>query len=157
MTTALGGGEWSASRPGRTLAPGKTRYPLYRRLGGPQGRSGQMRKISPPTRIRSPDRPARSQSLYRLSYPAHDICTRAKDYVRLLIYYTQSLNEMGGAILHLCIIESTRQVSYFYLMTKSAPGSKKGVSLNEIEAMENTQRKCHFTFNQVSHPAARTA
>ena len=24
------------------------RYPLYRRLGGPQGRSGWMRKISPP-------------------------------------------------------------------------------------------------------------
>jgi hypothetical protein len=30
------------------LTPGKTRYPLYRRLGGPQGRSGQLRKISPP-------------------------------------------------------------------------------------------------------------
>jgi len=29
------------------LPPGKTRYPLYRRLGGPQGRSGQVRKISP--------------------------------------------------------------------------------------------------------------
>jgi hypothetical protein len=28
--------------------PGKTRYPLYRRLGGPQGRSGRVRKISPP-------------------------------------------------------------------------------------------------------------
>ena len=41
-------GEGSASRPGRSLAPGKTRYPLYRRLGGPQGRSGQVRKISPP-------------------------------------------------------------------------------------------------------------
>ena len=27
---------------------GKTRYPLYRRLGGPQGRSGQVRKILPP-------------------------------------------------------------------------------------------------------------
>jgi len=25
-------GEWSAARPGRTLPPGKTRYPLYRRL-----------------------------------------------------------------------------------------------------------------------------
>ena len=36
---------------------------------GPQGRSGRVRKISPPTRIRSPDRPARSESLYRLSYP----------------------------------------------------------------------------------------
>jgi hypothetical protein len=35
------------SRPGRTLPPGKTRYPLYRRLGGPLGPSGQVRKISP--------------------------------------------------------------------------------------------------------------
>jgi hypothetical protein len=35
------GGEWSASRPGRTLAPGKgPRYPLYRSLGVPQSRSG---------------------------------------------------------------------------------------------------------------------
>jgi len=47
MTTALEGGEGSASRPGRSLLPGKTRYPLYGRLGGPQGRSGQVRKISP--------------------------------------------------------------------------------------------------------------
>ena len=28
------------------LSPGKTRYPLYRRLGGPQGRSGRVRNIS---------------------------------------------------------------------------------------------------------------
>jgi hypothetical protein len=56
------------SRPLFTL--GKTRYPLYRRLGGPQGRCRQMRKISPSTGIRSPDHPARSQPLYRLSYPA---------------------------------------------------------------------------------------
>ena len=46
MTTALEGDEGSASRPGRSLPPGKTRYPLYRRLGGPQDRSGQVRKIS---------------------------------------------------------------------------------------------------------------
>ena len=39
---------WSTPRPGR-FTPGKeTRYPLYRRLGGSQGRFGQMRKISPP-------------------------------------------------------------------------------------------------------------
>jgi hypothetical protein len=48
LTSALEGGEGSASRPGRTSPPGKTRYPLYRRLVGPQGRSGQVRKISPP-------------------------------------------------------------------------------------------------------------
>ena len=64
-------GEWSLSRPGRSFPPGKTQYPLYRRLGCPQGRSGQVRKISSPTGIRSPDRPVRSQLLYRLSYPAH--------------------------------------------------------------------------------------
>ena len=43
-----GRGEWSAARPGRTLPPRKTRYPFYRRLGGPQGRSGQVQKISSP-------------------------------------------------------------------------------------------------------------
>jgi len=30
------------------LPPGKTQYPLYRRLGGPQGQSEQVQKISPP-------------------------------------------------------------------------------------------------------------
>ena len=50
------------------LRPGKTRYPLYSRLGGPQGRSGRMRKNLATTGIRSPDRQSRSESLYRLSY-----------------------------------------------------------------------------------------
>jgi hypothetical protein len=50
------------------LPPEKTRYPLYRRLGGPQGRSGRVRKISPYLDS-SPDCSACSQSLYRLSYP----------------------------------------------------------------------------------------
>ena len=49
LTSALEGGQESASRPRRNLPPGKTRYPLYRRLGGPQDRSGQVRKISPLT------------------------------------------------------------------------------------------------------------
>jgi hypothetical protein len=48
LPTALEGGEEPASRPSRPLPPGKTRYPLYKRLGGPQGRSGQVGKISPP-------------------------------------------------------------------------------------------------------------
>ena len=52
MTAALEGGEWSATRPGRTLPPGKTRYAFYRRLGGPQGRSGRAENLVP-TGIRS--------------------------------------------------------------------------------------------------------
>ena len=69
LTSALDGGGLSKPRPGR-FTPGKeTRYPLYRRLCGTQSRCGRVRKISPPTGIRSPDRPARSESPYRLSYP----------------------------------------------------------------------------------------
>ena len=40
-------GGWSHHAPA-ALSPGKTRYPLNRRLGGPQGRSVQVRKISRP-------------------------------------------------------------------------------------------------------------
>jgi hypothetical protein len=42
------GGGWLTPRLGR-CAPGKqSRCPLYRRLGGPHGRYGRMRKTSPP-------------------------------------------------------------------------------------------------------------
>ena len=39
---------WGISvTPWPLFTPGKTRYPLYMRLGGPQGRSGQVQKIWP--------------------------------------------------------------------------------------------------------------
>jgi len=45
MTAALEGGEWLAAPSGRNLPPGKTRYPFYRRLDGPQGRSGRAENL----------------------------------------------------------------------------------------------------------------
>ena len=66
MTAALEVCEWSAARPGRNV---KDPVPILQEAGwapGPVWTGGKSR----PTRIRSPDRPARSQSLYRLSYPA---------------------------------------------------------------------------------------
>jgi hypothetical protein len=48
MTAALEGGEWSAVRLDRILPPpGKTRYPFFRRLGGPQRRSGRAENLVP--------------------------------------------------------------------------------------------------------------
>ena len=41
-------GVGSQSHAPAALPPGKTRYPLYRSLDGPQGRCGRVRKISPP-------------------------------------------------------------------------------------------------------------
>ena len=61
-TSALYGWWVVNATPRPFYPPRKTRYPLYRRLGGPQGRSGRVRKISPPTGIRTPDRPVRSES-----------------------------------------------------------------------------------------------
>ena len=74
MTAELEGGEWSAARPGRTLPPAKTRYPFYRRLGGPQDRSEGAENLVP-TGIRSRTVQPVAQSLYRLNYPAHIFTT----------------------------------------------------------------------------------
>jgi hypothetical protein len=41
LTSALDGGEWSVLRPGLFTSGQKTLYPLDRRLGGPQSRSGR--------------------------------------------------------------------------------------------------------------------
>ena len=56
-------------RPRRFTPGKKTRYPLYRRPGVPRGRFGRVGKISPPTGVCTPDRTARSESLYGLRYP----------------------------------------------------------------------------------------
>jgi hypothetical protein len=45
QTSELEGGEGSASRPGRSFYPGKNSVPIVQEA---QGRSGQVRKISPP-------------------------------------------------------------------------------------------------------------
>ena len=50
------------------VLPGKTRYPLYRRLGGPRVRSGRVQKWTQPTGFRTPDRPSRCKSQRQLCY-----------------------------------------------------------------------------------------
>ena len=46
LTSALDGGGCQRYAPA-ALLPGKTQYPLYRRLGGTLGRCGRVRKTSP--------------------------------------------------------------------------------------------------------------
>ena len=105
LTSALDGGVVNArARP--IYPPGNTQYIFYRRLGGPQGRSGRVWKILTPTEIRSQDRPARSESLYRLSYPdspaEHSLSFEAPLVLRkrLAVYGTQTnvLNNVNGMV-----------------------------------------------------------
>ena len=63
-------GRWLTPRRGR-FTPGKeTRYPLNRRLGGPQGRSRRIRKISPTPgfELRTVQLVASPLSLYKVAY-----------------------------------------------------------------------------------------
>ena len=48
LTAALDGGGWLAPRLRPLDLRERDPVPLYRRFGGPQGRSGRVRKISPP-------------------------------------------------------------------------------------------------------------
>jgi hypothetical protein len=48
-----------------------------------------------PARIRSPDRPARSQSLYRLIYPAYRVYTAFQSFIRDLTFCTDLSTVFG--------------------------------------------------------------
>ena len=67
-TLALDGGGWSTSRP-RRFTPGKDPVPIVQEAGWAPGPVWTGSENLVPAGIRSPDRPARSESLYRLSYP----------------------------------------------------------------------------------------
>jgi len=109
MTAALEGGEWSAARPSRTLPLEKTRYPFYRRLGGPHGRSGQAENLVP-TGIRSHTVQPAAQSLYRLSYQAH---TRHNIFYLKNIRNTLPINSGVYLPIHVAPHPTRRQQSVF--------------------------------------------
>jgi hypothetical protein len=73
MTTSLEGVEGAASRLGRSFTPGKDLVPTVQEAGWAPGPVWTGAENLAPTGIRSPDRPARSQSLYRLNYPAQSV------------------------------------------------------------------------------------
>jgi len=63
LTSALEGGEGSASRPGRTFPHGKDPVPIVQEAGWVSGPVWTGAEILSSTGVRSPDRPARRQSL----------------------------------------------------------------------------------------------
>jgi hypothetical protein len=90
LTSALVGGEWSASRPGRfTPEERSPLHPFDRRLAWAQnlsGRCGEEKNLAPTGTRTPPPRPS-SHSLHRLSYPGSSIVTistlRSRVYIAL--------------------------------------------------------------------------
>ena len=81
--------EWVVSNTLRPhFTPGKDTVPILQEAGwapGPVWTGGKSR----PHRNSLPDRPARSQSLYRLSYPAHYIW-KLRDSSSVDLHYTKA-------------------------------------------------------------------
>ena len=63
---------WPAPRLGRFI-PGKDPAPFVQKAGWASGPVWVEAESLAPSRIRFPDRPARSESLYRLGYWAHKV------------------------------------------------------------------------------------
>ena len=68
LISALDGGGWSTPRPGR-FTPWKDPVPTVQEDGWASEPVWTVAENLAPTGIRSPDRPALSESLYRPSYP----------------------------------------------------------------------------------------
>jgi hypothetical protein len=66
------------------FTPGKDPVPIVQKAGCAPFPVWTGAENLAPTGIRSPDRPARSQSLYRLSYPTHTI----NAYIRIVGHLT---------------------------------------------------------------------
>ena len=101
------------------IAPGKSQYPLYRWLGGPQSWSGRVRKLSPHTGIRSPDRPACSESLYRLNYPGpNNVCN-----LSCLFLYAKFVIQKHWQLHYICLHHCIHTATLLHVSALKGPSS----------------------------------
>jgi hypothetical protein len=78
---------WGVSVTPRPLfTPGKDSLPIVLEAGWAPGPVWAGAENLAPTGIRPPDRPARSQSLYRLRYPVH---TTTRNIVLKITFFSQ--------------------------------------------------------------------
>jgi hypothetical protein len=85
LISALDAGGWSTSRPA-ALTPGKDPVPIVYEAGWAPGPVWTGAENLTPSEIRSPDRPARSESLYRLSYPGPQLTGDKKQFINQVLF-----------------------------------------------------------------------
>jgi hypothetical protein len=136
LTSTLAGDEWSASRPGR-FTPGERAPGTHWIEGwvGPKAGLDEVEKRKfltlPGLELRPLDRPARSQSLYRLRYPRSNINNNTwMTYYYYYYYYLRELNSQGS------ITESVRMHTTYDTQnqTQRRRTTTKNTSTNVIES-----------------------
>jgi hypothetical protein len=97
LTSTLDKSMWSTSGLGRFTPRKETRYPLHGRLGGLQGRSGRMQKISPPK-----------------EFDPQTVQTVASRYTDSAIPAQKFLNDVHNNKLIILLKESSCNYYYFF-------------------------------------------
>jgi hypothetical protein len=95
LTSALDGVGGQRHAPA-ALPPGKTRCPFYRRLGGPQHRSGRVRKISPPPGFDPQTVQSVASRSTDCAIPAPALMTRYFTTTRRPLGYLVAPRRLGG-------------------------------------------------------------
>jgi len=128
MTAALEGGEWSAARTGRTLPPGKTWYPLYRKLGGLRiglDRCGKSR----PHRDSIPDCTDRSSDAILTELPGPQLFEQWESNRYRIFWVCVCSFRYPACIAHASYYIITRAMSdckiYFHFISQTIRFSKK--------------------------------
>jgi hypothetical protein len=108
LTSTLDGGGWSTPRPGR-CTPGKDSVPIvYEAEWAPEPVWMGAENLAP-TGIRSPDRPGRSESVYRLHYPGpqskHPSFFKLKKNCKISYNYVSNLRAFSSDIVLMFLVK----------------------------------------------------
>ena len=128
------------------LPPGKTRYPLYRRLGGPQARSGWVRKISPPPGFDPRNVQAvTSRHTDWATGPTDSLNSRRLLYLHVCVHASTQLNSWNnGLIFHktriYVIFSQPIKTPYILIYTSSS----NNMADNPTRTVGFAQWKCHI-------------
>jgi hypothetical protein len=123
MTSTLAVGEWSAARPGPHYTHGKDPVPIVQEAGWASEPVWTGAENLAPHRDSIPDRPARSQSLYRLSCPAHtnhnDTNTKCSSVTSRIYGYTDYF------VSAIALLKNSlfKPIILFQICTKFSPGN----------------------------------
>jgi len=122
MTAAQKGVSDQQHAPAALYPPGKTRYPMYRRLGGTQGRSGQAENLVP-TGIRS-----------RTVQP---LVSRYTDWATGPTLFTvRSLNKKNRTTKRINIVKIKQNTSHVYLIIGSIASNIVQLTLGVTQSFQ---------------------
>jgi hypothetical protein len=145
---------WGVSITPRLLfIPRKDPVPIVQEAGWAPGPVWAGAENLAPTGIRSPDRPACSQSLYRLRYLAHQMTYE----LQILYFHTTYLHIWQTVVLFLytSFLQFSLQLTTESESNKLTSGGKKTLFKNTMR-LAKTTLLIHTTHYQSSIPVAHT-